>query len=826
MSTSTRVCKALSTADRTGSQTIQPSIAPFSNAARPSADGTVDARLHKDCVNVPKACEWLVSGIEKNLLVLILVRTRRKKRIMALVEDNGRMLININRVFYTNHDVSYDYDAYKIAVDSDNIVKVMHALDIRDPIKNQIFGVYGDNDTILKFLQTIFENKFNDRIPALLNSLSDNDEKPSVWTLNNNEKFIFVIILHNDIDPSVILRKNDILIIMQKFLQDICQHIFICPTESFFLEFSIEHPFKSRAHSKRNYKMLETEISDVKIQSSINIHDDNIIKSISTYSKSKNKMHRTSSKYAYLTSKIMEKENQTERYEKLNKLENILKEKQNIINFSLNDLYMTNVILGSSITFLTIEQLVRSTMADIHHCRKKKDSKQYDNKSTACLVTQIFSYYEHKPALQHNVLLNEFITQILNVLKHSSSSTDSRNIRLNIYRIVHNANRNLQHISTICDKNIVFKSTDLDSLFNLTGFEENDRLSFIKSLEIINCFTTKMKKMMSLSKSGPYFCVQCLGDNPVFFFQSKLSIDIIDRIYCQLYSLNIPQTNTDYQLQIFTDYIDTYCLLFDLNTKSDTNLTDDKQNKQIGNHFFDIIKYGELKFGTNLVAIDSPEKNIYHLIVSDNETFSSNSDNILNYFKNLRLSTELTICHNISLLFCLISLSSTATNLSKILASRVPLQICTIETGSLIPLFDGKRDFIDHMLSKKSFKIETKAREISFSYLDNVLRNLTNDIKIIEIIGRQSIAAGRCTDGVWMSHAYINNTDFIVFDCEGLFSDKRTEEEEIKLIAFLSAVCDITILIQDLSFDRYQDRLFSVLSHSINRLTICDELFK
>lgn len=47
------------------------------------------------------------------------------------------------------------------------------------------------------------------------------------------------------------------------------------------------------------------------------------------------------------------------------------------------------------------------------------------------------------------------------------------------------------------------------------------------------------------------------------------------------------------------------------------------------------------------------------------------------------------------------------------------------------------------------------------------------------------------------------NKVFIVLDCEGLFSARRNEQEEMKLCLALSAVSDILILNQDLSFNRY-----------------------
>ena len=64
---------------------------------------------------------------------------------------------------------------------------------------------------------------------------------------------------------------------------------------------------------------------------------------------------------------------------------------------------------------------------------------------------------------------------------------------------------------------------------------------------------------------------------------------------------------------------------------------------------------------------------------------------------------------------------------------------------------------------------------------------------------RFDVAATRCTDGIWMSVVkilkYEEESDiFMVLDCEGLFSTRRNNLEEMKLCLVLSAVSDIMIL--------------------------------
>jgi hypothetical protein len=64
---------------------------------------------------------------------------------------------------------------------------------------------------------------------------------------------------------------------------------------------------------------------------------------------------------------------------------------------------------------------------------------------------------------------------------------------------------------------------------------------------------------------------------------------------------------------------------------------------------------------------------------------------------------------------------------------------------------------------------------------------------------RFNVAATRCTDGVWVSVVHIDNFSeepeiFMILDCEGLFSARRNEQEEMKLCLALSAISDIMIL--------------------------------
>lgn len=347
-----------------------------------------------------------------------------------------------------------------------------------------------------------------------------------------------------------------------------------------------------------------------------------------------------------------------------------------------------------------------------------------------------------------------------------------------------------------------------------------------------------------------YDHVQTIGErSPVFFFQSKSCVDIIDQNYRQIQSIKLRDHCNPYKMQIFTDSVTSYCVLFNSlqyevysvqNLISDTHIerqkssTDlsEKNDKYIGNRLLDVIKRGEIHFA----RLDSAQKTQYHFIIpSDRQSFR---ERILQYFRDLSLSVDLHILDDTA---TLLQNSRNADEIAQIIYSRVPLQLCTIEMGTLIPLNNGRRDRMDHLLSN-SFSIGMKTREISFSYLDKILNKIDHNVRIVGIIGRQStgksylmnrifgtrfaVAAGRCTDGIWMSHAVCNGQEHLVLDCEGLFSDQRTEDEEIKLIAFLAAMCDVTILSQDLGFSRFQDRLFGSLSQAAQKIGKNEKLFQ
>ncbi|OMJ80154.1 hypothetical protein SteCoe_19648 [Stentor coeruleus] len=169
------------------------------------------------------------------------------------------------------------------------------------------------------------------------------------------------------------------------------------------------------------------------------------------------------------------------------------------------------------------------------------------------------------------------------------------------------------------------------------------------------------------------------------------------------------------------------------------------------------------------------------------------------------------------------------------LLSRIPVHLASIQNGNLVPLQNGEDnfdDFTSKLENNKKFLYEC-VNYIKVGHLEWLLPKLRG-IRVVSIIGRQSsgksyllnrlfgtrydVAAQRCTEGIWMSVAFVHSSPFVIFDCEGLFSTERTSQEEMKLCLFLSAMSDVLILNSDLTSNRGFAELFDEFSLSIDRL--------
>ena len=59
---------------------------------------------------------------------------------------------------------------------------------------------------------------------------------------------------------------------------------------------------------------------------------------------------------------------------------------------------------------------------------------------------------------------------------------------------------------------------------------------------------------------------------------------------------------------------------------------------------------------------------------------------------------------------------------------------------------------------------------------------------------RFAVASSRTTVGIWISIYRTPEMNYLVLDCEGLFSPNRSLVEEEKLIKIISCISDFTIM--------------------------------
>ena len=357
-------------------------------------------------------------------------------------------------------------------------------------------------------------------------------------------------------------------------------------------------------------------------------------------------------------------------------------------------------------------------------------------------------------------------------------------------------------------------------------------------------------------KREKYGEVQCTFDGKNIILRSKSTLDIYDLTWSCIYS--IPLKNFFVSFKTFTDKINSFliiiyeedikCFHFIGLTASKTvdfSRIGEKQRKEItGNAFLDYFYIAFKKFGPHSGFIGSPKNTKLFSILNLTETGKSQ---IERYFDQLSLTkVSLDILNeeegnkNIKSKSPRLKIQV----LKAIIMSRVPLHIATIENFTLVPLQNGQNisDQIAENIGsreKNDDLINIISQIIKFGSYEEFLKNYKGSVKVISIVGRQSsgksyvmnrffgtrfnVASSRCTDGIWlsMSEVWINESEsmlFVLMDCEGLFSARRNDQEEMKLGLNLAAVSDIMILNQDLAFNRYLNQFFANFSKGIGRI--------
>jgi len=363
-------------------------------------------------------------------------------------------------------------------------------------------------------------------------------------------------------------------------------------------------------------------------------------------------------------------------------------------------------------------------------------------------------------------------------------------------------------------------------------------------------------KILPADPYDRYVEIQTTADGKNIILRSQNFLDIYDLSWNKVYSIELDKDFLKFKT--FIDLNNHFLIIFKAEETVcyqlaglsamktlKTELTGLKDKTSNGNPIFDYLYLTFRQFGPHSSFIGSPSETRIAFINSDEKT---EEDDIRQYFKSLKIpETALEIFMSEDELLESDYLKRRVQEIEvprfkMILFTRVPLHAATIESFTLIPLQNGKNisdQIAANVYGERSHNLIEKLIElIGFGVYEKFLRATDKQINVISIVGRQSsgksyimnrefgtrfnVASARCTDGIWISMAEIKVEKewklFVVLDCEGLFSARRNDQEEIKLCLTLAAISDVMILNQDLSFNRHFTKLFNNFSNAIGKL--------
>ena len=172
------------------------------------------------------------------------------------------------------------------------------------------------------------------------------------------------------------------------------------------------------------------------------------------------------------------------------------------------------------------------------------------------------------------------------------------------------------------------------------------------------------------------------------------------------------------------------------------------------------------------------------------------------------------------------------------LMTFVPLQIVRCQSNSFNILAANEGSPRGQAV-KNTFDLASTVR---FGYYDIVFSSWTGDIKVISSMGKQSsgksyllnhlvgtsfnIAGTRCTDGCWMTVKVTEDCLYVILDFEGLGSFERTDQEDMLLSLFNSAISTATIFKTEKRFERDCDKLFDKINLGSDQLKGTDKVFQ
>ena len=376
-------------------------------------------------------------------------------------------------------------------------------------------------------------------------------------------------------------------------------------------------------------------------------------------------------------------------------------------------------------------------------------------------------------------------------------------------------------------------------------FRSNQLKVIVKKINK-NGFIEK-KELIPKNKFGKFLKIKSNIAGNIFFLQSENSIDLYDLNYYCLKSFEIGEDFLNFECFndngtdiLLIQYKNDLCCFKITGLEDQINIEFqnyyDKTKFETFNSILDYFGIARNKYGLNPIFIGSPSSNKLIFCQTDRKKYKI----LRNYFKKLYLE-KIKFLHK----FDNKKVKKVKTDqILDIILTRIPIHAASIENSQLIPLKNGKNNYneikheLEKLLSKDTCEIiDVIIKKTNFSYYEEILKSWnSNNIYVISIIGKQSsgksyflnrlfgcrfnVAANRCTDGIWLSLTKKkdnngNESLFVILDCEGLFSVKRSPDDEIKMMLAVTAISDMVFLNNDLSFNRNLSKLLEEIMNGL-----------
>ena len=173
----------------------------------------------------------------------------------------------------------------------------------------------------------------------------------------------------------------------------------------------------------------------------------------------------------------------------------------------------------------------------------------------------------------------------------------------------------------------------------------------------------------------------------------------------------------------------------------------------------------------------------------------------------------------------------------KRLITFVPIQIARCQSNEFSILDNGQTVSLESV--NVAFDLMEK---INLGFYESIFSAWNGNVKVISSMGKQTtgksytlnhltgssfnIAGTRCTDGCWMTVKEQDDCLYVILDFEGLGSFERTEQDDMLLSLFNSAVSTTTIFKTEKRLDRDVDKMFNKINMGSDQLKGNEKVFK